>query len=154
MKLSISHTEMNMQYMIKSYHAPEPRVVNTNTTSRTVITEDLHPQGNNVSTETWCTISCHKYRRVISNNGPWVNIWWSMWASSFETWSINTEAVYAEPRTWTSTTDSSIWWKWPIMFFPAHDQNKLGVIVLDNHNMLRTIMVWKKKIVQGARILV
>jgi len=94
MKLSISHTEMNMQYMIKSYHAPEPRVVNTNTTSRTVITEDLHPQSNNVSTETWCTISRHKYGRVISNDGPWVDVWWSMRASSFKTCSINPENVY------------------------------------------------------------
>jgi hypothetical protein len=52
MKLSISNTYMNKKYIMKSYHAPKTRVVNTNTTGWTVITEDLHPQSNNVSAET------------------------------------------------------------------------------------------------------
>jgi hypothetical protein len=40
------------QLKIVSYHAPEPRVVNANTTSWAVIAENLHPKSNNVSTET------------------------------------------------------------------------------------------------------
>lgn len=85
--------------MTKSYHAPKTRVVNTNTTSWTVITKDLHPQSNNVSIKTWCTISCHEYGGVISNDRPRVNVWWSMRASSFETWSKN-----PAPKPWTSTS--------------------------------------------------
>jgi hypothetical protein len=72
MELSISHTDINMQCMIKSYHASEPRVVNASTTSRTIITKDLHPQSNNVLTKTRCAISDHKNGRVIYNDGPWV----------------------------------------------------------------------------------
>ena len=99
MKLSISNTYLNKKDMMKLYHAPKTWVVNTNTTNWTVITEDLHPQSNNVSTETWCTISRHEYGGVISNDGPRGNVWWSMRASSFETWSKNPAR-----KPWTSTS--------------------------------------------------
>jgi hypothetical protein len=46
--------EMKIQPLIniRSYHAPESWIVNANTTSLAVTTENLHPQSNDISTET------------------------------------------------------------------------------------------------------
>uniref|UniRef100_A0A0A8ZE98 Uncharacterized protein n=1 Tax=Arundo donax TaxID=35708 RepID=A0A0A8ZE98_ARUDO len=55
-------------------HAPETWIVNSNTSSWTIVTKNIHLQSSNISNKTRHIISRYSYERFISKYRPWLYV--------------------------------------------------------------------------------